>query len=430
MAKSRRKFIRDVGALTLAGLSLPAFASPEFRSLRNNLSSFKHATVEQSVTDEDFWFYIQQSYTANPNFVNLNNGGVCPQPKVVQEAFEHYNRLANEAPAYYLFTDFERKRVTVRKKLSKLLGCSHEEINICRNTSEALETVIFGLDLKRGDEVVTTNQDYPNIMLALEQRERRDGIKVNKISIPVPAEDNQEIVQRFEKAITSKTKLIVVSHIVFMTGQIMPVREICDMAHKHGVEVIVDGAHSFGHLNYKIEELHCDYFGTSLHKWLGAPFGCGLLYIKEEKIGKVWSLLGSFEEEEKRMIKFDHLGTRSFPAELAISNAIDFHNGMGIERKEARLRYLKNYWAQALSAVPRVKFNTSLKDEYSCGIANFYIEGMEVQQLNSRLFNDFKFYTTTIFHEEFQGVRISPNVYTTIPDLDRLIEAVRNIANG
>jgi selenocysteine lyase/cysteine desulfurase len=262
-------------------------------------------------------------------------------------------------------------------------------------------------------------------MAGLQQRARRNGINIVQISIPTPAEDNEEVVKRFKDAITTNTKLIVVSHMVYMTGQIMPIRAICDMAHAHGLEVIVDGAHTFAHLEFNIPDLNCDYFGTSLHKWLCAPFGCGMLYMKKEKIGKVWSLFGSPEDQKESMLKFEHLGTRSFPAELAINEAIDFHNTMGIQRKEARLRYLKDYWASAVVKLPKVKFNTSLKKEFSAALCNFRIEGMTADELHKQLFNDYKIHTTTIKHAEFEGVRITPHVYTKLSDLDKLIEAIR-----
>ncbi|MEI6816167.1 MAG: aminotransferase class V-fold PLP-dependent enzyme, partial [Bacteroidota bacterium] len=296
---------------------------------------------------------------------------------------------------------------------------------------EALETVIFGLDLKAGDEILTTNQDYPNMMNAWNQRVKRDGLKLTTISIPVPPKDLSEIVDAYRKAITPKTKIIHVSHVIFMTGQIMPVREIADMAHEKGIEVICDGAHSFAHLDYKISDLHCDYFGTSLHKWLCAPFGSGLLYVKKEKIEKLWPLLGAPKDFSTTDIrKFEHLGTRSFPIELAIGNSIDFHNGIGSKRKEERLRYLKNYWAEKVGRFPKVKFNTSLMDNQSCAICNFTIEGMEPAKIHEELFSKYKIYTTTITHDEFKGVRITPHVYTKIKDLDFFVSAVEKIAKG
>ncbi len=417
-----------MSTVTLGGLTLTLFSSPGLLKIKQRLLSFERLSPQEIAGDEDFWFHIQQAYTPTSLFTNLNNGGVSPQPRVVQESFEHYYKLANQAPAYYMFGEFTRQRESIKRKLAILAGCAQEEISLCRNATEALEAVIMGLDLKKDDEIITTNQDYPTVMAGLDQRARRDGVKIVKISIPTPAEDKDEVVKKFKDAITPKTKLIVVCHIMYTTGQIMPVREICDMAHERGLEVIVDGAHSFAQLDFRIPDLHCDYFGTSLHKWLCAPFGCGMLYMKKEKISKVWSLFGSPEDQSGIMSKFEHLGTRSFPAELAINEAIDFHNGIGIQRKEARLRYLKDYWANAVSGLPKLKFNTSLKKDFSCGICHFSLDGMTGDAIHKKLFEEHKIYTTLLKHDEFDGVRVTPHVYTRISDLDRLVEAVKKIA--
>lgn len=417
-----------MSVITLGGLTATLFASPDLLKLKKQLLEFEHLSPEALADDEDFWFIIQQAYTPTSLFINLNNGGVCPQPKVVQESFLHYYQLANQAPAYYMFGEFTRQREAIKLKLAALAGCAPDEIALNRNTTEALETVIMGLELKAGDEIITTNQDYPTVMAGLQQRARRDGIKIVQISIPTPAEENAEVVRRFKKAITPRTKLIVVSHMVFLTGQILPVREICDMAHANDVEVLVDGAHTFAHLDFKIPDLQCDYFGTSLHKWLNAPFGCGMLWMKKENAGKVWSLFGSPDDQKERMSKFEHLGTRSFPAELAINEAIDFHHGIGAQRKEARLRYLKDYWANAVANLPGITFNTSLKKEFSCGLCNFRIEGMAAEEMHKKLMDEHKIFTTMIKHEEFEGVRVTPHVYTKLSDLDRLIEAIRAMA--
>jgi len=416
-----------MSTITLGGLTATLFSSSDLMKIKQRLSSYDHFSPQQIAEDEDFWFVIQQAYTPTSLFINLNNGGVCPQPKVVQESFMHYYKLANQAPAYYMFGEFTRQRESIKKKLATLSGCPYEEISLTRNATEALETVLMGLELKAGDEIITTNQDYPTVMAGMMQRERRDGIKIVKISIPTPAEDSAEVVQRFKAAITPKTKLIVVSHIVYLTGQILPIREICDMAHTSGLEVIVDGAHSFAQLDFKIADLNCDYFGTSLHKWLNAPFGCGMLWMKKEHITKVWSLFGSPDDQKDKMSKFEHLGTRNFPAELAINEAIDFHNGIGIQRKEARLRYLKSYWANAVVGLPKLKFNTSLKEGFSCSLCNFHIEGMTAEAMHKTLMDEHKIFTTMIKHEEFEGVRVTPHLYTKLSDLDRLVEAIQKM---
>jgi selenocysteine lyase/cysteine desulfurase len=426
MTKTRREFISAMSAITLAGVSASLFSSPDIFKMREKLLPFGEAA--DVAADDDFWEIIREAYTPTTRFINLNNGGVCPQPKVVQDSFMHYYKLANEAPAYYMFGEFTMQRETVKERLATLAGCSKDEISLTRNATEALETVILGLELSPGDEIITTNQDYPTVMAGLGQRERRDGVKVVRISIPTPAEDKEEVVKRFKNAITAKTRLVVFSHINYTTGQIMPVREICDMAHLHGLEAVVDGAHSFAQLDFKISDLNCDYFGTSLHKWLNAPFGCGMLYVKKDKIKKVWSLFGSPEDQADKMIKFEHLGTRSFPAELAISEAIDFHNSIGIQRKEARLRYLKDYWANAVSRLPRIKFNTSLKKEFSCGLCHFSIAGMKAEDLHRILFNEHNIYTTMLKHDEFEGVRITPHVYNKTSELDKLIRAIVSMA--
>lgn len=319
-------------------------------------------------------------------------------------------------------------RETVREKLAAIAGTSPEEIAVCRNATEALENAIFGIDLKSGDEILTTTQDYPNMMNALHQREKREGIKITQIKIPVPCHDLNEIVDLFKKAITPDTKVILCCHMINLTGQILPIQKICDMAHEKNIQVICDGAHTFGHFEYKIPDLHCDYFGTSLHKWLSAPFGSGMLYVKKEKIKNLWPLLSHPDPHAEDIRKFETQGTRSFPTELAISDAADFYFSIGVKRKEARLRFLKNYWAEKISRFPKVKLNTSLKSECSCGLGNFIIDGKTPNEITSFLFDKHRIYATAIDHIEFKGVRITPNVYTTTEELDIFVKAVEEFA--
>jgi selenocysteine lyase/cysteine desulfurase len=431
MENTRRKFIRQAGAITGAAATLSLLDMISVEHVQAATRKISHLSPSQAAMDEDYWFTIQQAYSVSSDIINLNNGGVSPQPLITQNALDRYVRICNEGPAYYMWNVLGQGRENVRNKLAELAGVSAEEIAINRNTSEGLETIIFGLDLKAGDEILTTNQDYPNMMNAWNQRVKRDGIKLTTISIPVPCKDSGDIVEAYKKAITPKTKIIHVSHVIFMTGQIMPVREIADMAHQHGIDVICDGAHSFAHLDYKISDLHCDYFGTSLHKWLCAPFGSGLMWIKKEKIEGLYPLFGAPKDFSTTDIrKFEHLGTRSFPIELAIGNSIDFHNGIGSKRKEERLRYLTHYWAEKVGKNPKVKFNTSLKSDMSCALCNFYIEGKEHSKVQDELFSKYKIYTTPITHDEFKGVRVTPHVYTKIADLDYFVKAVEKIASA
>ncbi len=427
MVKNRRFFLRQLGGIAgmIAGSSL--FDSTFTKKIEAAAASIAHLPPAIAAGEEDFWYYVQQAYSATRGIINLNNGGVSPSPKIVQDAVKRYDEISNEAPAYTMWTVLGPRRETIRTKLAELAGCSPEELAIVRNTTEALETVIFGLELRPGDEVLTTNQDYPSMMRAWRQRVQRDGVVLKTISLPTPPEQLSQITAAFAKGITRKTKVIMLSHIIFLTGQILPVREICDLAHQHGIEVIVDAAHSFAHLDYKIPELGCDYFGTSLHKWLCAPFGTGLLWVKKEKIERLWPLLAPEDPRSPDIRKFEALGTRSFPIELGIAEAIHFHNGIGAKRKEERLRYLKNYWAQQISALPGVRLMTSLQPEQSCGLGNFGIEGIDPGKVCDYLFNKFKIYTTPIVHEEFKGVRVTPHVYTTLKELDFFVEVVSDI---
>ncbi len=427
MKTNRRKFLTS----SLAAAGTLAFSSifknsygKEPEEAFNRISLLPPGTAAR---DEDFWYWVQQSFTASPNIMNLNNGGVCPQPKVVQDAFETYNRISNEGPAYYMWQVVGEGREIVRKSLADLAGCSPEEIAIQRNTTEALETIIFGLDLKKGDEVVLTKQDYPNMINAWKQREKRDGIVLKWINLPQPIEDDDQIVKLYVDAFTSKTKIIEIMHMINWTGQILPAKKLAREAHKRGIEVLLDSAHTFAHIDFNIPDTECDYFGTSLHKWLYAPFGTGVLYVKKEKIKKIWPLTAPADPGSDDIRKFEAMGTRSFPAELAIGKAIDFHYMIGAKRKEERLRYLKNYWMERINEIPGAKFFTSFKPEYSCGLGNFAIEGIDPADIQRDLFKKFKIYTITIKWENIDGIRVTPNLYTTTRNLDTFVNAVKSI---
>lgn len=424
----RRDFIQRIGLLAGAFSVNSLFQqvhAAEWESEQNRVAGF---SPEQTATDEDYWTVIQQSYTVNPNLINLNNGGVSPSPRVVQEAVERFNQLSNEGPSYYMWRILDQGREPLRYKLATLAGCSPEEIAVNRNATEALNTVIFGLDMKAGDEVIGTKQDYPNMIQAWKQRALRDGIVYTQISFDFPIENDDAIVSAFEKAITPKTKILHLTHIINWIGQILPVKKIAQMAHRRGLEVIVDGAHSFGLLDFKIPDLECDYFGTSLHKFLSAPIGSGMLWIKKEKIEKIWPLVCNDKPRSDDIRKFETLGTRSFPIEQGIGEALNFHNAIGAKRKEERIRYLKNYWAEKARNIPKVKIHTSFKPEYACAICGVSIDGMTPAQLDQALFNTYKIHTVGIVWENISCVRVTPHVYTRLQDLDKLVFALEEIA--
>ncbi len=423
----RRNFIKK--AATLAGVWGGASLFNELlaASYINHNKSVAHLSPTQLAIDEDYWSVIQQAYTVNPNIINLNNGGVSPSPRIVQEAVERYNKLSNEGPSYFMWRILDMGREPLRQKLALLAGVSDDEIAINRNSTEALNTIIYGLPLQKGDEVIGCVQDYPNMIQAWKQRALRDGISYKQLSFNFPIENDADIVNAYANAITPQTKLIHITHIINWVGQIMPVRKIADMAHAKGIEVLCDGAHSFGLLDFKIPDLQCDYFGTSLHKFLSAPIGSGMLWMKKNKIEKIWPLLCNDKPQSADIRKFETLGTRSFPIEQGIGEAILFHESIGTARKEARIRYLKNYWANQVKDLPRVKLHTSLLDAFSCAICGISIEGMKPAALDAALFNDYKIHTVGIEWENISCVRITPHVYTRIQDLDKLIGAIKKI---
>lgn len=422
---SRRNFLRHLGfgAGTLPFLQLidPAFAA---EGLSKGLG-MPHPDAMSSNEDEDFWGWVRSAYTVSPNIINLNNGGVAPQAKVVQDAHIRYYQYSNEAPTYYMWQLLDQGREPLRERLAALCGCSLEEVAINRNSTEGLNTVIFGLSLKAGDEVVLSKQDYPNMINAWRQREKRDGIKLVWVDLTLPSEDDDLVVERYVQAFTPRTKVVHVTHLINWSGQILPVRQIADKAHEMGIEVIVDGAHTLAHFDFKVPDLGADFFASSLHKWLGAPFGSGLLYIRRDKIPRVWALLSNNEPDGPDIRKFESLGTRSFASEMAIGAALDFHHIIGGQRKEARLRFLKDYWVKQLEKESGIRFLQSRR--HSCAIANVAVEGKKPEEVSSALFSKYKIHTVAINWENIHGVRVTPNVYTSRDDLDKLVRALRQI---
>ncbi|HEX6224496.1 MAG TPA: aminotransferase class V-fold PLP-dependent enzyme [Chryseolinea sp.] len=425
---SRRSFVKK--SLGIAGpLSLSAYGA---RALSENVADallqLSRISSDEAANDEELWARLAQAYTVSASILNLNNGGVSPQPKVVQDAVDRYYHLSNEAPTYYMWQILDKGREPVRRKLADLAGTSPEEIAINRNTTEGLATVTWGLTLAKGDEVVMTKQDYPNMIHAWKQKELRDGVVLKWLSFNLPLENDDEVLKAFVDATTNKTRIWHITHMINWTGQILPVKKLCDEARKRNIISIVDGSHTFAHLDFKVTDFKPDYFGTSLHKWLCAPFGTGMLYVKQDNIASLWPLFPNDKPQANDIRKFEVLGTRSFAPEQAIGQAIDFHHAIGSKRKEARLHFLKTYWCQKVMKHSRVKLNVSLKPEYSCALGNFSIDGIEPEVVASRLFSEYQIHTSAIKWENISGVRITPHVYTTTKDLDRLVDAVLKIA--
>jgi selenocysteine lyase/cysteine desulfurase len=414
---NKRTFLKSTAMLGLASL-IPIDA------LSNWVNQFSHLSPAALAEDETFWEGIRQGYRLKPDYINLENGYYCFLPQETLENYIQHLREVNYQGSYYMRTvQWDNKKLAAAK-LASLAGCSTEELIITRNTTESLDMVIGGMNWQVGDEAVMAEQDYGAMLDMFRQVAKRYGV-VNKIvSVPNHPSSDEEIVNLYANAITPKTRLLMVCHIINITGQILPVRKICDMAHSKGVQVLVDGAHAFAHIKYSISDLNCDYYGTSLHKWLSVPLGAGFLYVKKENIGKVWPLFGDEGRKEDDVLRLNHLGTHPVATHLAIANAIDYYQKIGIERKETRLRYLQNYWTSRVRTMKHVIVNTPPDPTRSCGIANVGVKTMKPAELAKTLLDKYKIWTVAIDYANVQGCRITPNIYTTPKELDVFVKAL------
>ena len=422
---TRRRFFGSMGAATLTAAA--SFGEGGIEKIFAASRAAGEAVPDSVAADEDFWREIQQAFTVDRSIINLNNGGVSPSPRVVQDAMRRYVEYSNEAPVHTMWRVLEPQVESVRRNLAAAFGCDPEEMAITRNASESLEICIFGLDLKPGDEVLTTNQDYPRMITSWQQRVRRERIKLNTISFPVPPPSIDDLYERFERAITPRTKVILVCHITNLTGQIFPVKRICRLGRERGIEVIVDGAHAFAHFPFKHSDLDCDYYGTSLHKWLLAPHGTGFLYVRKSKIKNLWPLMAADKTQDDNIRKFEEIGTHPAANHNAIAEALTFHEGIGAERKAARLRYLKDRWARRLEPQKGVRILTPYDPAQSCGLANISIDGIDPVKLANHLWESHRILATPIVHTEFSGLRVTPNVYTTLREVDTSCDAIERV---
>lgn len=419
MQPTKRKFLKNIAQA--------AFLMPSATFLAKSMERFADVSPQELAQKDEFWETIRSAYRLKPDYINLENGYYSMQSQPVLESFIAHVREVNYQASYYMRTHQIDDKILMRKKLSALLGCSHEELAITRNTTEGVDIIISGKDWKAGDEAVMAVQDYGSLVNMFKQQEKRYGIVAKTVSIPNHPQSDEEIVTLYEKAITPKTRLLLVSHMVNITGHILPIKKICDMAHSHGVEVIVDGAHAFAHINFSINDLGCDYYASSLHKWLGCPLGEGLLYVKKEKIKHIWALLASFGFPDDDIRKLNHTGTHPVHSDLAIADAIAFHEQMGIAKKEARLRYLQEYWTKQVRNVKGIIVNTPAESHRACGIANVGVSNLKPADLAKTLMNKYKIWTVAIDSENVQGVRVTPHVYTTTTELDIFVTALKEI---
>lgn len=433
----RRDFLRSIGGAA-AAMAIPGtFPAGALGALDPATSAGPIGTKGEG---DAFWRQIQQAFSVDRSIVNLDNGAVCPSPRVVTEALVRYTWQQQEAPAWVVWDVLAPLWQGVREGLARLSGCDAGEIAIVRNATEALNTVLLGLELAPGDEILATTHDYWAVQDALDQRSARDGIVVRRVEeVPVPARTMSELVEMYERHVTPRTRLILVTHPFNSNGQLFPVREICEMAHRKGVEVLVDGAQSFALVDQRISDLGCDYYGTSLHKWLLAPIGTGMLYIRKDKIGKVWPLFppDPTDASKESMSKFHFQGTQSAAVGVAISEALAFHEEIGPRRKEERLRYLTGRWAERIRELPGARLYTNLEPGMSCGLATFALADIEARRLARHLWERHRILVQALplvqtaasrHSPKTWAVRVTPNIYTTLDDLDSFCDVIEQVA--
>lgn len=413
----------------LKKFSLAAMTTlPAIKAIAASVDQYEHILPSELAEDDSFWEKIREGYRIKPDYINLENGYYCLMPESTLEHYLDHVREVNYHASYYMRKVKAENYKILRERLANMAGCNFDEIVVTRNTTESLDLIISGIHWKEGDHAVMAEQDYGAMLNQFRLMEERYGITTSKVNLPNHPKNDEEIVDLYESFITDKTKLLMVSHVVNINGQVLPVKKICQMAHKYGVEVMVDGAHAFAHLNFKIPDLECDYYGTSLHKWLSAPLGAGLLYVKKDKIKNLWPLFAERELEEDDIERINHTGTKPEHIDLGIMNAIEYHEAIGRERKEARLKFLKNYWTSKLKDHPKISINTPWENERSCAIANVLVEGWKSKRLSDTLLDQYKIHTVPIYRPNVHGIRVTPNIFTSTNELDQLVEALTQMA--
>ncbi|CAM4334248.1 aminotransferase class V-fold PLP-dependent enzyme [Zobellia roscoffensis] len=417
----KRDFLKNV---SLAALGAPFYGS----ALANSAEVVSQTPIHELTTDEDFWLKVRDDYKLKPDYINLESGyyNIIPTPTL--EALHKNIDKVNYEGSYYMRTVQWENKARMTEKLGEIIGTTNKNIIITRNATESLDMVIMGMDWKAGDEAVYAIQDYGAMKLMFEQVAKRYGVVNKEVSVPNHPKSDEEIVGVYEKAITPNTKLLMVSHMINITGHILPIKKICQMAHEKGVQVLVDGAHCIGHFEFDITDLECDYYGSSLHKWLAVPLGTGLLYVADEHIDTLWPIFAEADRDPGDIARLNHTGTIPVYHDLTIENAIDYYNLLGGKRKEARMRYLQEYWTSKVRNIPGIILNTPQEPYRACGIANVGIEGMEPADLAKKLLDDYRIFTVAVKYANVNGCRITPNVFTTTDELDTFVKALKEMA--
>ena len=419
----KRQFIKD---LLLTGIAMPIGLNGMAKAFANQANVSAEALAE----DNAFWEKIRQQYILKPDYINLENGyyNFLPQP-LLNQYIEHIKEINYQGSYYMRTVQWENKQKSVIA-LAAIAGCAPEELIITRNTTESLDTIIGGIHWQAGDEAIMAEQDYGAMLDMFKLVSERYGVVNKMISVPNHPKDDAEIIALYKNAITPKTKVILVSHMINITGQILPIQKISEMAHQHGVQVIVDGAHAFAHIQFKIADLGCDYYAASLHKWLSVPLGAGILFVKNEHIKSIWPLIADGEKDPNKIKRLNHTGTHPVATDLTIPDSIAYYQMIGPAKKEARLRYLQQYWTSQVKGIPNIILNTPTDAARSCAICNVGIEGMKPTILAERLLKEHKIFTVAIDYVNVHGCRITPNIYTTTQELDQFVQALKSLAKA
>jgi selenocysteine lyase/cysteine desulfurase len=414
---NKRRFLSTAGGASLGLMFGPGL-----------LAQYATTPATAVAEDEAFWTAVRDQFRLTGDYVNLENGYYCFQPQPVLDAFIDNVRSVNLEASHYMRTRQVDDKLRIRGRLAAFAGCSPEELIVTRNTTESLDTVISGFDWRPGDEAVLANQDYGSMIDMFKLQARRFGLLIRFVDIPMDPKSDDEIVKVYASALTPKTRLLMIPHMVNITGHILPGRAICDMAHARGVPVMVDAAHTFAHLEYRIPDLHCDYYGASLHKWLATPLGAGILYVRRDRIEKLWPIYGDESVPADDIRKLNHTGTHPVHTDLTIERSLAFHEMIGSARKEARLRYLQQYWTGRVRDLRNIVMNTPSDPKRTCGIANVGVQGMTPGDLARRLLDKYEVYTVAIDGAGVHGVRVTPQVYTSAADLDIFVHALKELA--
>jgi len=427
---SRRRFVRVTAGAACAA-ALPVLRGGAARAIDEAPRPAPGASAAEVAADDSYWAHIQSAFDVDRTYINLNNGGCSPSPRPAMESLWRHEAYSNLAPVHHMWDVLEPRRESVRESLARLFGSDAEEMALTRNATESLQTCLLGIELKRGDEILTTDQDYPRMLAAIRQRARREGVVLRTFPLPTPARSMDELTARYEEHITPRTRLILACHCNFLNGQILPIRRIVEAARRRDIPCVIDGAHAYGQFVFHRDEIDCDYYGTSLHKWIHAPVGAGFLYVRRPLIRGLWPLMPCEEALEADIRKFEEIGTHPAANRLAVAEALAFHRGIGPARKEARLRYLRNRWAARLAKQERVRLLTNTDAAHSCGLGTFAIEGVDAGELRKYLFARHRIIVAHIDHPDVRGIRVTASVYTHADEVDRFCEVIESvIRNG